>query len=248
MSEQVVQQGMLPGGQLCFALLGDAAATRMRVQGQDFDAGHLLVLRGGQEFEIQRPAGVELLSVTVAEDAFADTVRLPPAAVIRPDKACLVALRQQVRAQVRARSDATPAPLLRAVRQALASAADVRPQPMSILSAASMVSESQRIALTEYREQPLRIEELCARLRTSRRTLQNSFRCVTGLSPVVYLRNMRLNAVRRRLMATTATELSVSHAAIDAGFDHLGHFAGCYRALFGEVPSATLRRPPPQRS
>jgi transcriptional regulator GlxA family with amidase domain len=55
------------------------------------------------------------------------------------------------------------------------------------------------------------------------------------------MRNIRLNAVRRRLMATSAGELSVSTAAVDAGFDHLGHFAGNYKQLFGELPSLTAR-------
>jgi AraC family ethanolamine operon transcriptional activator len=55
------------------------------------------------------------------------------------------------------------------------------------------------------------------------------------------LRNLRLNAVRRRLLATTVAELSVSTAALDAGFEHLGRFAGSYRMLFGEAPSRTAR-------
>jgi AraC family ethanolamine operon transcriptional activator len=114
-------------------------------------------------------------------------------------------------------------------------------QRTSSAVAVAIVRECQHIALTEDCEQPLRIEELCVRLRTSRRTLQNSFRQVTGASPLVYLRNLRLNAVRRNLMATKVTELSVSQAAIDGGFEHLGHFAGSYRTLFGEVPSRTVR-------
>jgi AraC-like DNA-binding protein len=250
-SERVVQQGCPPCGQLCFALLGNEAVTGMRVQGQEFDANHLLILRGGQEFEIQRPAGVELLSVTFSAEAFSEFLDASPlssdvrraiaAAVIRPGAATLDALRRRVRAEDTMRPAEASADLMRVVRDVLSHAAAVPRQRTSSVVAAARVADCQRVALTELREQSLRIEELCCRLRTSRRTLQNSFRQVTGASPVIYLRNLRLNAVRRRLMATRVAELSVSTAALDAGFEHLGRFAGSYRLLFGEAPSRTAR-------
>jgi len=79
------------------------------------------------------------------------------------------------------------------------------------------------------------------RLMRSRRTLQSSFRQVADTAPADYLRNLRLDAVRRELMATPADRLSVSQAALNRGFEHLGRFAGQYRALFGQTPSQTAR-------
>lgn len=250
-SERVVQQGSLPRGKLCFALLGNDPRAAMRVQGQEFGVGHLFVLRGGQEFEFQRPAGAQMLSVTFDVEAFSEFLdasqfpmqahRMSAAAVIRPDAKALDALRGHVLARISAPAGRAPDDFMEAVRRVLAQGCDVPRQRASSGAAASMVKESQRIALAEAREQPPRIDELCGRLRTSRRTLQDSFRRVTGASPVVYLRNLRLNAVRRRLMSTTGIELSVSHAAMDAGFEHLGRFSGSYKALFGESPSQTTR-------
>lgn len=251
MSERVVQQGGVPRGQLCFALLGSDPAGAFWAQGREFGAGDLLILRGGQEFEFQRPAGVELLSVMFGAELlfeFLAASRSPPAVmraidsgVIRPETAALHALRRRVREQLSIGRASSPAVLMQHVWEALARAAVVPHRRAASVAAARIVGECQRIASSESREHPLRIEELCSRLRTSRRTLQNSFNQVTGTKPVVYLRNMRLNAVRRQLMSTSPAELSVSSAAMDAGFDHLGHFAGKYKALFGEPPSRTVR-------
>ena len=88
---------------------------------------------------------------------------------------------------------------------------------------------------------PPDIEALCRRLRTSRRSLQNSFRQIADTTPLQYLRGLRLNLVRTRLMSTRPAALSVSQAAADQGFVHLSHFTERYKALFGELPSQTLR-------
>ena len=251
MNGRVVQQGGLPRGQLCFALLGKDLTGALRVQGQEFRFGDLLILRGGQEFEFQRPAGVELLSVTFGAESFAEflevslapegAMRAMAGVVVRPEAAELRDLRRMVRFQLSEGFARSPGELMQAVREVLARSANVPPQRASSIAAARVVKECQQIASTETREDPLRIEELCSRLRTSRRTLQSSFKLVTGASPVVYLRNLRLNGVRQRLMSTAASELSVSSAATDAGFDHFGHFAGNYKSLFGESPSRTVR-------
>ena len=42
-------------------------------------------------------------------------------------------------------------------------------------------------------------------------------------------------------LAGGARRLSVSQAALNRGFEHLGRFAGQYRALFGQAPSHTIR-------
>jgi AraC-like DNA-binding protein len=113
-------------------------------------------------------------------------------------------------------------------------------QAVGSASASFIVAECHRIVAGSG-PAPASIEALCMRLRTSRRSLQNSFRQVADTTPVHYLRSLRLNAVRRRLMSTRAAELSVSQAAADQGFIHLSHFTERYRALFGELPSQTLR-------
>lgn len=84
------------------------------------------------------------------------------------------------------------------------------------------------------------VPDLCEHLHVSRRTLQYAFETVVGASPVVYLRTLRLNAVRRDLLAGAAP--TVQDAAGRHGFWSLSQFASDYRRQFAERPSQTLSR------
>jgi AraC family ethanolamine operon transcriptional activator len=91
-------------------------------------------------------------------------------------------------------------------------------------------------------DRPLTVLDLCVHLRCSRRTLQTSFQRVANVTPVEYLRSIRLNAVRQLLRSTNAGELLIGDAAARWGFTHLSYFAREYRDLFGELPSQTQRK------
>lgn len=85
---------------------------------------------------------------------------------------------------------------------------------------------------------PLSVQSLCAELHVTRRTLQNCFQEVLGMSPVAYLRAVRLNAVRRALRDETSAS-TIADVAARWGFWHMGHFSQDYKVLFGETPSQT---------
>lgn len=88
----------------------------------------------------------------------------------------------------------------------------------------------------------LHLSELCSALHVTRRTLHNCFDTVLGMSPAAYLREVRLNAVRRALQDPACAHLSITEVAAQWGFWHMGHFGQEYKALFGEPPSRTRRR------
>jgi AraC family transcriptional regulator, ethanolamine operon transcriptional activator len=77
------------------------------------------------------------------------------------------------------------------------------------------------------------------------RSLINAFEAFTGLSPMAYLKAQRLNGVRKTLMTTSQRQVRIIDIAMDWGFEHMGHFAADYRAMFGERPSETARVPRP---
>ncbi|MFM2119353.1 MAG: hypothetical protein RL722_821, partial [Pseudomonadota bacterium] len=102
-----------------------------------------------------------------------------------------------------------------------------------------VVREARRY-MADHAEEPINVPELCEAIHVSRRTLQYAFHDVLQMSPVTYLRALRLNGVRRDLRQ--GGEEPVADRAARWGFWHLSRFAADYRHMFGELPSDTLKR------
>ena len=85
------------------------------------------------------------------------------------------------------------------------------------------------------------VEGLVRQTGASERTLEYVFQERLGLSPKKYIRTYRLNRARRELTNPTHPGRKISDVANAWGFWHMGQFAGDYKALFGELPSETLR-------
>ena len=90
---------------------------------------------------------------------------------------------------------------------------------------------------------PLTTSMLAAEAHVSVRTLQESFRRHLGISPMAYLREVRLRRAHEDLRAADPSVTTVASIAHRWGFTHLGRFAATYRAAFDQLPWATLRAP-----
>ena len=86
-------------------------------------------------------------------------------------------------------------------------------------------------------------EQLAELTGISLRTLYNSFRKFRGVSPMRYLRDLRMEKVRQELLDTSRLR-NVTSVATRWGFFELGRFAAEYRKRYGESPSDTLKRVP----
>jgi hypothetical protein len=75
MSERVVQQGHLPAGHMCFAMVSRPGVGVSRMQGHELREDRLFLLRSGEEFTIQRAHARALLSC--------QAVRVPASALQR---------------------------------------------------------------------------------------------------------------------------------------------------------------------
>ena len=75
----------------------------------------------------------------------------------------------------------------------------------------------------------------------SRRSLQQGFQRYVGMSPMTYLREVRLGCAHDELRHGDPGDVSVTEVAYRYGFLHLGRFSAMYRHRYGEPPSQTLR-------
>jgi len=94
--------------------------------------------------------------------------------------------------------------------------------------------------LHHYANQVPTIAELCKVAKLSERNLQYAFKEYLGITPVRYLRLVRLNGVKRDLLLSHPKKDRIVDIALNWGFIELGRFAGEYRQLFQELPSSTL--------
>ncbi|ROM49068.1 AraC family transcriptional regulator [Pseudomonas poae] len=260
-NQRVVQNGVAPRGKMCFAVPINVPGS-IRMQGREVDDSSLFFLHGGEEFMFHMPRGMELLSITFERELFEQALEHTTSAkelnVLLSQPVIKVSAQRFAQARRRllalfsqalahedldgtpARESALEQAMLGELLQLMIDPACDKQQRSPSSTRSFIVEKCHRLATAEMLDVPSVIE-LCQRLQVSRRTLQNSFRSVAETTPLNYLRSVRLNGVRRTLMSTRASELSIGDAAAQWGFYHLSHFAAEYQELFTELPSRTAR-------
>ncbi|CAJ3584752.1 helix-turn-helix domain-containing protein [Burkholderia pseudomallei] len=258
-NRRVAQTGVSPEGRTSLAvpLLAPLSGTFQR---QHVDGYALLALRPGEDFEFHTPEGMRLVGISAAPDMieelceaeFGTRGHRAPRHVTRLTHEQGAALGARLSSYI---DDAQRNPtwlaydgtrkmfrdaMLGMFLDALSGAVGEERRDITHATYSDIVGRCERY-LRARPEEPVTVLELCRALRCSRRTLQTSFQRVADVTPVTYLRTIRLNAVRRLLRTTSADALCVGEAAARWGFTHLGYFAREYRGLFGELPSQTRR-------
>jgi AraC family transcriptional regulator, ethanolamine operon transcriptional activator len=103
-----------------------------------------------------------------------------------------------------------------------------------------VVVEQAESYVREHLDRRVPVSRLCRVVGLSERGLRNAFHSVRGMSPMQYMRSVRLRDVRRALSTSEGRRATVTGIATSYGFYELGRFAAAYREAFGEVPSETL--------
>jgi AraC-like DNA-binding protein len=89
---------------------------------------------------------------------------------------------------------------------------------------------------------PWTVSTLAARGFVSVRSLQAGFRRYTGLSPMAYLRQVRLRHAHQDLLRSDPSIEMVTSVAARWGFNDLSRFGALHKARYRETPAVTLRR------
>ena len=106
-------------------------------------------------------------------------------------------------------------------------------RPSVVSRAVELIEESPGDAHT--------IAGIAARAGCSVRALQEGFQRHVGVSPMRYLRQVRLQRAHTDLCQADPAVTGVAKIAGRWGFTHLGRFAAQYRARYGVSPSVSLR-------
>lgn len=236
------------------------AANGLRFMGRPVDGSHLMLSGSGEPFDLQVPAGHGLYGVVLQREQVLRHLEAvhhrdwPQAAHLGPSVQALSnlqrwrlagMLREVLRSleaepgvlRHKASRQALRDSLLAVLADTLAPDAVCDAAPPALRRRQEIVERAREIVMA-HPDQPPRVEELCVQLHVTRRTLQNCFQDVLGMSPAHYLRTVRLNAVRRGLCEGERTS-TIADMAARWGFWHMGHFSHEYKALFGETPSQT---------
>jgi len=87
-------------------------------------------------------------------------------------------------------------------------------------------------------DQPIRVEQLAELADMSAPSFHRHFRAVTGLSPIQYQKQIRLQAARRLLLTESHT---AAHVALEVGYESPSQFSREYRRMFGAPPREETR-------
>lgn len=231
--------------------------------GVPLDDGAVSFLPAGKEFEIYCRGRMDIVSATIGETLLAEFAageslqladRMFRQPLVRQHPLQAAKLRRGLAEIVRAvhlhpellKIDASRKAMRDCVLTLALEAFDVNAKRMSWNlhpSAKAWIVRTIREHALAHPEDQLNIGDLCRFYRISRRSLQYAFEELTGMGAVQFLRNVRLNAVRREIRRC-ASDPAESIAGIAArwGFWHLPRFAEYYRGLFGELPSETRKQ------
>ena len=106
---------------------------------------------------------------------------------------------------------------------------------------AKLIAQAEQ-KVSAHLQKPLTLKQLAQNLKSSSSALSRGFQEFFGMSPMRYLKVQRLNAVRQHLKASEPENCTIATLASQFGFYSPCHFTRDYKAMFGELPSQTLRK------
>jgi AraC family ethanolamine operon transcriptional activator len=256
--QSVLQRGALGNNMLAFGLVLDSVGDSMFC-GQACSRHDVHLFSGTSGFEFRSAHQHTILGVELAQNSLPLSASAP--ALHLPGQACTLSLTPATLAALRLYllglyQAALRTPQLLTIPSVVGTVADYLLEQLSQAAAPweqvparaptqaktdvktqwKLVQKACNLVQNQIDSTPT-VAQLCLDLGVSRRTLQNSFNTVLNLSPLSYLKALRLSQARNALKTMDC----VTDAATASGFWHFGHFSQDYKAMFGERPSDTFR-------
>ncbi|RMT63051.1 hypothetical protein ALP29_04490 [Pseudomonas syringae pv. avii] len=117
-------------------------------------------------------------------------------------------------------------------------------QPDALIGTALKLPSAKLSALDAARQYslahlwaPISLEDLARAAGISSRSLHTVCKNEFGVGPMTWLRDIRLDEARRKILARSPN--SITDIALAVGIGHFGRFSAYYKEKFGELPSAT---------
>jgi AraC family ethanolamine operon transcriptional activator len=230
-------------------------SDQTRINGRLAGEHAVMVRPGDCEFELVTPPDYAIYGIVIRREALLqaaelsssqiDWAQLARAEVMHVDNASCASLIQTLAELLKADdvctdSDLRQQVLLNALLALLDTSAVDSAVSSSFQRRQRIVAKARNLVLAQH-DQAITVPQLCEQLFVSRRTLQYCFENVLGMSPMQYLRLIRLNGARRRLRESSSKTVTVQDVAADWGFWHLSQFSSDYRKLFGHSPSQSIQ-------
>jgi AraC-like DNA-binding protein len=114
----------------------------------------------------------------------------------------------------------------------------LRPQP----AAAPYYVKRAEAYIEHHFADSLSLADIAAIAGVSARSLQTGFRNFRNMTPMEYLRSVRLQNVHHNLLVADPATVTITDIAMQAGFSHMGEFAALYKRVYDVPPSQTLWR------
>ncbi|MEO0584124.1 MAG: tetratricopeptide repeat protein [Bacteroidota bacterium] len=96
------------------------------------------------------------------------------------------------------------------------------------------IQKIQRVILAKISEPELSVYDLCEAVNLARTQVYRKVKALSGKSPTLYIRAIRLEKAKELLQTT---HLTISEIAYDVGFNDPGYFTRVFHEVFGQTPS-----------
>lgn len=232
---------------------GQSGATR--INGRQAGIDTLLVRPGNVEFELVTPSDYNIYGIVASRQLLEDTAarrgcpidwgRLQTAEVLQVNGAARAACLRSLAAALSgdsADADDLSSGVLGSLLDLLDHSGG-EPAANPSLQRRRRVVEQARAYIDAHLSEhaPITVPQLCEQVHVSRRTLQYCFEDVLGMSPLLYMRMLRLNGARRALLDGGSGGAAIGAVAGAWGMSNFSQFSSDYRKLFGVCPSAAVR-------